>query len=74
MNSYQKCINDNIIERQFPKNKIYINGSISKNLNTSNNFEIDSAFSYFDPNVASSPPNDFMSNLEKRMATYYPKK
>jgi hypothetical protein len=71
MNSYQKCID---IEKQFPKIKNYINESDKKKCAPTNNFEIDSAFSYFDPNIAASPPNDFMSNLEKRMATYYTKK
>lgn len=71
MNSYQKCCNNLIIEKNLPKIQNYLNKNRSNVLKNENTHQLNESFSCSNPNISGSPPNNFMSLLEKRMKCYH---
>lgn len=56
---------------QFPKKMIIIQNNTNTKNTTSSNYEVYPSADRFDPNIVSSPPNEFVSTLKQRMNVYY---
>jgi hypothetical protein len=70
MYSYQKC-NNLITEKNLPRIQNYLDKNNNNISSPQHIYQVNAAFSLYNPNNSGSPPNDFMKNLEKRMNYYH---
>jgi len=56
---------------QFPKKTVVVKNTKTYINNSSINYDVYPAATRFDPNISSSPPNEFVAILKQRMDMYY---
>jgi hypothetical protein len=65
-----QSVKSEVVKIILPKRNTHVTNEKS-NFETSYNYELQPSRDCFDPNISSSPPNNFMELLKKRMELYY---